>query len=369
MTRILYIIPTLDRSGAEKQLALLATHLPGDRFERKVITLTRSGPYAEELQTAGIEVTCLKKHWKLDPFTCWKLRNEIRKYQPQIVHSWMFTANFYARLATPRPKKGTGPQIVVSERCVDLWKGGDRRWIDRRLISRTDRLLANSEAVATFYRDQGYTDEQVRVIPNGIELPEPDNGIDRREFLSELGFSEQTQLACYIGRLARQKRIEDLVWAFQMLRQIHPDCGMLIVGDGPERYKLEELSRHFGCDHLVRFLGHQPDSLRYVKHVDCVWLASGYEGMSNSLMEAMAAGKPVVASDIPANRELVEEGVTGYLASLGDSTAFAQFTREIFLHPDRAKAFGEAGREKMKSEHSLSQLIDRHVTLYDELLS
>lgn len=369
MTRILYIIPTLDRSGAEKQLALLATHLPPNRFERNVITLARNGPYEEDLKQLGINVTCLHKHWKLDPFTCWKLRREIQRYQPDIIHSWMFTANFYTRLAAPRPARRLGAKIVISERCVDLWKGPDRRWVDRQLISRTDCLLANSEAVAAYYREQGYTDEQIRVIPNGIDLPKEENAIDRREFLSKLGFSEQTQLVCYVGRLATQKRVEDLVWAFQMLRQIHSPCGMLIIGDGPERIKLEELARHFGCDHLIRFLGHQADSHDYVKHADCVWLASSYEGMSNSVMEAMAVGKPVVASDIPANRELVEEGVTGYLAPLGDSPAFAQFTRELFLDPVRTRAFGNAAREKMKSRHSVSQLIDRHVTLYEELLS
>ncbi|WP_144995825.1 glycosyltransferase [Polystyrenella longa] len=371
MTRILYTIPTLDRSGAEKQLTLLASALPREQFDIHVATLTRNGPYLDNLRAAGIEVTCLHKHWKLDPFTCWRLKQLIRKFQPDIIHSWMFTANFYARLAVSKKTTANRPVVVVSERCVDLWKGSDRHWIDRQLISRTDRLLANSEAVARFYREQGYQDKQVTVIPNGIEIPidsDPSESVsDREQLLKELDYPSGTKLICYVGRLAKQKRVQDVVWAFQMLRQLNTNCGLLIIGDGAERIKLEELAAHFGCDHLIRFLGHQKDPSRYLQHADCFWLASEYEGMSNSIMEAMAAGLPVVASNIPANAELVDDGVTGYLAPLGDSPAYVQFTQEILTTPELAASMGAAGQEKMKSHFGLSPMIDRHVRLYEEL--
>ena len=370
MIRILYIIPTLDRSGAEKQLTLLATGLPRDQFEIQVVTLTRNGPYLENLNAAGIEVHCLQKHWKLDPFICWRLKRHIWAFQPDIVHSWMFTANFYTRLVVSPRITPSRPQVVVSERCVDLWKGADRRWIDQKLISRTDRLLANSEAVANYYREQGYLDEKIRIIRNGIELPAITvSPAEHADFLNELDYPEETKLVCYVGRLAKQKRVQDIVWAFQMLRQLYQPCGLLIVGEGPERYRLEELARHFGCDHLIRFLGHHADPSHYLHHADCFWLTSEYEGMSNSLMEAMAAGKPVIASNIPANAELVEDGITGYLAPLGDSPAFAQFTRELFQQPELATKMGEAGLEKMKSGFIISSMIDQHVKLYEELIT
>lgn len=358
--KLTLLIPTLDRSGAEKQLALLAAGLPRDEFDVHVVCLTRGGPYEDVLRQAGIPVTVLGKRLKFDPSTFWKLRRFLRRHQPDILHTWLFAANAYGRLVAGGRR---GAKVVVSERCVDSWKSGWQTSLDRRLIRRTSQYIANSESVAGFYRGLGVPAERMQVIRNGIPRPEPTT-LDAAELRQELGISPETRIVGYVGRLALQKRLKDLVWALQLLRQIAENVCFVIVGDGPERKALEQRATHFDCLHLLRFVGHRDDAERFYPLFRVFWLGSDFEGMSNSLMEAMAHGIPVVASDIPANRELVVDGQTGFLVKPGDSVGFAQFTDRILADPDLAARLGNAGRERMQTEFGVERMIAEHADLY-----
>ncbi|MBW3542632.1 MAG: glycosyltransferase, partial [Planctomycetes bacterium] len=273
--------------------------------------------------------------------------------------------------APPRGGGGGGggprPAIIVSERCVDTWKSGWQRYLDRRLASRTTRLIANSQPVADFYRDTGFPAERTVVIPNGVEVAEPES-FDRAARLAEFGLPADAAVVGYVGRLARQKRVDDLLWALQMLRQIAPrPTWMLVVGDGRERRRLERIARQVECADRVRFVGHRADTRGLMPLFDVFWLASDFEGLSNSLMEAMAAGVPVVASDIPPNRELVVDGETGFLVRVGDSAGFTQFTDRILADAVLARRLGEAGRRRMREEFSVERMVARHIDLYREI--
>ena len=366
--RIVLLIPTLDRSGAEKQFTLLATHLPKDEFDVSAIALTRGGPFAEELLAAGIPVTVIGKRTKFDPTTFFRLRSELRRLQPDILHTWLFAANAYGRLCA-----GVVPvaKIVVSERCVDSWKAGWQLWIDRRLIGRTDRLIGNSPSVVEFYRDLGIPAEKLGCIPNGIELPPlptTTNAENRASLLRELDFPRDAFVVGYIGRLAKQKRVEDLIWTVETLRQIRPQLRLVIVGDGPERERLEGFARDVRVSPYVRFLGHREDASRWLQLFDVFCLASSFEGMSNSVMEAMSFGKPVVASDIPANRELVVQSETGFLPKLADTVGFMQFVRRLIDEPGLAESLGRAGRERIQQFFSISRMADAYAEVYRNLL-
>ncbi|MFV0444115.1 MAG: glycosyltransferase [Planctomycetaceae bacterium] len=365
MTRIVFVIPTLDRSGAEKQLMLLATGLPRDEFDVRVIALTRGGSYAQELQAAGIPVTVLGKRLRFDPLAAWQLRKELQRTEPDIVHSWLFAANAYTRLAMARSLDG--PKVVVSERCVDVWKAGWQLSLDRKLISRTDQLIGNSQAVERFYNDLGYPASHTCVIHNAVTTP-IGPVFSRSEFLRQLGYPDDVKLVAYVGRLAPQKRVSDLIWAAQLLRQADSRTRLLIVGDGPERDQLIHYAKQAEAADYVRFLGHREDAASLLHLVDVFWLASDFEGLSNSLMEAMACGKPIVVSDIPPNRELVDHSVQGYRANIGDSVAFAQFTRKLFDDPALTARLGAAGRDRMTRDFSLAAMVEKHIRLYRQLM-
>jgi glycosyltransferase involved in cell wall biosynthesis len=363
--KVMLLVPTLDQSGAEKQLTLLACRLSGGEFDVHVVALARGGPFADELQQHGVRLTVLGKCWKFDPRAWWRLRRLIRFEQPEILHTWLFAANAYGRLAVARGMLSR-PKVIVSERCVDVWKSGWQLWLDRRLIKRTDRLIGNSQAVAEFYRQLGFPSERIAVIPNGVEIPEP-LPFDRDAVLREFDIPPGSPVIGFIGRLAKQKRVDDLVWTMALLIVLQPDVHLLLIGDGPERDKLTKFARDIKVDEATRFTGHRPDAAKLLRVMNVFWLASDFEGLSNSLMEAMAAGVPVVVSNIPPNRELVVDGETGFLVNVGDRVAFQQFTERLLADPKLAKRMGDAGRERMRRHFSIDSMVAAHAKLYREV--
>jgi glycosyltransferase involved in cell wall biosynthesis len=365
MPRILEIIPTLDRSGAEKQLALLAMGLPRDEFEVHVCTLSRLGPLADELRRAGISVTCVGKQWKIDPPAWWRLRKHIAALRPDLVQTWLFAANAYGRSAA---RSAGVRHLVASERCVDEWKSWHELAIDRRLAKYTDAIVVNSRGVQAFYEQQGIAPEKLRLIYNGMP-PAPAPTTSREELLAELELPSGARLVGAVGRLWPQKRLKDLIWATDLLHVIRNDVHLLVIGDGPQRDLLERYARQCHVADHVHFLGTRNDVPRLMPHFDLLWLASGFEGLPNVVMEAMAAGVPVVASNIPGTRELVVPGETGFLVPLGDRAAYARFAHKILEDPALQARLGAAGRKRIEIEFAVDAMVAAHAALYRELLA
>ena len=369
--RLSLVIPTLDQSGAEKQLTLLALNLPPERYRVEVIALNRGGYYEEPLRAAGIPVHILGKRFRIDPVAHYRLGRVLKNSQPQIVHAWLFAANSHVRLLK---SSRSAWKCVVSERCVDTWKAGWQLALDRRLIPRTDAMVANSRSVAEFYRGVGVPDELLHVIPNGVEIPavadRTSTGYaqERQAWLQRWNFPADAFVIGFTGRLAAQKKVDTLLWALHMLMLIHPRVRALFVGTVPEAEALRELARNFDVCRHVCFAGHQADATEYHRYWDAFWLASDFEGQSNSLLEALAAGLPVVASDIAPNRELIQPGVTGLLATPGETADFALQMRKIIEQPEWAAALGDQARRRMQHDFSVSRMVQQHDQLYQNLL-
>jgi glycosyltransferase involved in cell wall biosynthesis len=362
--RLLHIIPTLVRGGAEKQLALLATGLARDEFDVHVAVLTHSGPLETTLREAGVPVTLIGKRWKVDPLAWWRLKTHIGQLQPDIVHTWLFAANSYGRQAAI----SAGVQhIVAGERCVDPWKTPLHFAVDRALAKKTDRIVTNSSGVVDFYARHGLPAEKFTVIPNGIAAAEPECSVTREELLCELKLPAGARLIGAVGRLWPQKRVKDLIWAVDLLKSTRDDAHLIVVGDGPQRWRLERYRDQNQIPERVHFLGERNDVPRLMPHFDCLWLASEYEGQSNAVLEAMAAGVPVIATDIPGNRDLVVPDETGYLVPLGDRFEFTRRTHWLLEDESLRSRLGDAGRERVRSEFTVERMIARHAGLYREL--
>jgi glycosyltransferase involved in cell wall biosynthesis len=358
--RILQIIPTLDRAGAEKQLCLLAAGLPRDEFDVHVCALTRGGPLAGKLAEAGIPLTVIGKRWKLDPQAYWGLKRLVAELRPDLIHAWMFAANAYGFAAT----RACGVKnFVVGQRCVDPWKSRWQLAIDRAMARRCSSVVVNSEGVRDFYVRHGAPPERVRVIPNGVALPAPPV-TTRRQLLAELDLPADCRLIGLVGRLWPQKRVKDAIWAADLLKVIRSDVHLLVIGDGPQRNRLRRFRDQCRIADRVHFLGPRGDVPRLMPHFDAIWSTSGYEGQSNVILEAMAAGVPVVATDIPGTRELVVPEVTGYLVPVGDRAAFAKYTQRLLNDSSLAARLGEAGCQRVQSEFSVAKMIERHAELY-----
>src|SRR5262249_16629573 len=255
MLKVLQLIPTLDRSGAEKQMVMLARGLPRDRFRVEVAALTRSGPLEAELREAGIPVTVIGKPLKVDPFALARLARFLKAGAFDVVQTWIFAANAYGRVAARLAKV---PVVVVAEMAVDLWKGRGERRVDRKLATWCDRVVGNSHALVHFYRNLAIPEDRLAMIYSGVENDEPP-AIDSAAVRAEFGFPPDAPMALFAGRLAEQKRVDDLLKALDLVQHVQPDVRALIAGDGPLRGRLEETALAYRLDGRVRFLGHRED--------------------------------------------------------------------------------------------------------------
>ena len=366
MPRILQVIPTLVRGGAEKQLTLLTTGLAAKGWDVHVCVLTHTGPLEEQLRKADVPLSFIQKRWKLDPFAYFRLKREIQRLQPDLVHTWLFAANAYGRQAA---FSAGVKHVVAGERCVDPWKGMLQLGIDRYLSRRTDRIVTNSSGVRDFYSSQGLPAEKFTIIPNGIApfAPPPEPSASRQELLRELGIPPNAKLIGAIGRLWPQKRVKDIIWSADLIQCVRDDVHFLIIGDGPQRRRLERYAEQCDVAPLVHFLGERSDIPRILPHLDLLVLASSYEGQSNAVMEAMSAGIPVVASDISGNRDLVVPGETGFLFDVGDRAKIAQECLMILDTPELAGRLGSAGKKRMLDDFSIDKMVTRHEELYRSL--
>lgn len=362
---ICLIIPTLDQGGAEKQLSLLARGLDRSAFDVSVVVLTRTGPRESELVQSEIPVHHINKRLKWDPFAWLRLRTLLLKLKPDLVHTWIFAANAYGRTAALSARV---PIILGSERSVDPWKNGLQFWIDRWIARRTHGITANSQGTIDFYVSHGLDRSAFYLIPNGIQ-PNNSAPISRREAYERMGVSEDKKIILSVGRLWPQKGYKDLIWSAELVRVMRQDVCYVIIGDGPERQRLEQYRDNIlGAKH-VRFLGERSDVSQLLPHCDALWNGSLYEGQSNVILEAMQASVPVVASNIPGNAELIRHEQSGILYPLGAVDQLTRWTNRLLNEPEWRKSLVENARLYVTSEHSVPRMVERHQSLYREKLA
>ncbi len=361
--RICQIVPTLDQGGAEKQLCLLASRLDPSKFESHVLVLTRTGPLEDELVRRGVQVHQIGKSTKLDPRALGRLSTKLRQIAPHVVHSWIFAANCYGRLAAWRAKV---PVIIAGERCVDPWKKWWHHALDRQFAKFTDAIATNSSAVVNFYAEHGIRADQFVVIPNAIE-PYRGKTLTRAEVFSRLNIEPADHLVMAVGRLWPQKGYKDLVWSGELINVALKSTRFVIFGDGPERERLRAYRDQIGASASVRFAGHRADAAELITGADLLWNGSLYEGQSNTILEAMNVAVPVIATDIPGNRDLVIHGQTGYLYPVGDVEKLTRATVQVLEDRQLRNSLGAQGTARVQAEFSLEKMVERHEKLYLDL--
>jgi glycosyltransferase involved in cell wall biosynthesis len=181
-----------------------------------------------------------------------------------------------------------------------------------------------------------------------------------------LGLAPNSRWLLCIGPLEMHKGFKDAIWAFNILGYLYPDLHLLLVGDGPDRVRLERFAPTYFPDRVL-LLGAQADIRGLLAHAEAIWIPSHRLGGINVALEAMAAGKPVVASHLPALAEVVVNGETGFLLPPGDKVGFARQTRLLLENVDLRYRLGESGRRRVESRHSVSQLAQRFAELYESV--
>ena len=351
MQTILHVIPSLDYSGAARQLTSIATGLPRDRFQVRVVILRHIAPWVKELRAATVEVDILgwKRPFEVAPFAA--LRRLLAERRPDVVHLWGRTAvRAVAAVGGIR-----GGRLFVSDA---LSPSRGKLWLDSWLLRRADVVMAFSEAEAYRCRRLGVRAERIAGVAPGVRRVPPPSAAAAEE-------RPAGRLILGIGPIEPYKGFRDAVWALDVLHYLYDDLRLALAGDGSDRVRVEELARAMEVENRVAFLGRRPDLAQWLQSADLVWTPSRTGGGVCAALEAMAAGRPVIGTRLPELAEVIADGVTGCLVPPGDKTELARQTRFLLNDPDRRRAYGEAGRRRAAEQFSVEKLVRRCAALYE----
>jgi glycosyltransferase involved in cell wall biosynthesis len=359
MRKVLFVTGDLEYRGMTTQLALLARRLPADEVEPTVCVLGREGPVGRALRQDGIRVQTLGRQHRLDPRPVLRLRQLKAEFAPDVVHAW--------GLPSARALALTGGRrlpLLVSHTEGDCAKA--LLPLDRWLLGRTNRVVAAGPAEAIRCRQLGVSEEKIRVVAPGVETSKtgrlPSSSVGERA----LPPPSAPYLLC-IGPLEPHKGFRDAIWAVDVLGRLQPGLSLVLVGAGSDRLRLQQFVAAVGLGRQVHFLGEQAELSRLLAGAAVVWVPSLAEGGQRVALEAQAAGRPVVASALPALAEVVRDGETGFLVPPADKVALARRTRLLLEDEKRRRLMGEAGRERACRLFGADRFTRTMAGLYEEL--
>ena len=362
-TSIMYLITELNTGGAQKMLLLLLSRLDRQRFSPSVACLYNGeGTVAQEIRALGIRVTDLRMTAKWRGDALWRLYGLLRAERPVILHTHLFHANIPGRVLG---RLAGVPIIICTEHTMgmeDEW----RYWINRLTQRLADRVVCVSQQIAGFVAHRaGIPEAKIVVIRNGIDLKRFQDMPDRQSVRTALGLPSDLSLIVTVARLDPVKRLDVLISALAQL----PGVLLVVVGDGQERDKLARLAAELGVEQRVQFAGQQRNVLPWLAACDLFALSSDWEGLSMALLEAMAAGLPVVATRTGGTPELVVQDVTGELVPPGEDGALAQTIAGLLDDAELRRDLGRAGAERVAEAFTVERMIGQTVQLYDQLLA
>jgi glycosyltransferase involved in cell wall biosynthesis len=292
--------------------------------------------------------------------------------RPAILHTHMAKAGTVGRLAALSMRGRAAPLTVHTfhGHVLEGYFGqGAQRAIletERRLARRTDRIIAVSPQIRDQLVDLGIgRNRQIDVVPLGLDLHDfLDIDGPTGQLRAKLGVPRDAPLVGIVGRLVPIKDVSTALAAIERIPGVH----LAVVGDGDERPALEAEARTRGIADRTHFTGWSDDIPGVMADLDVAILSSRNEGTPVSLIEALAAGRPVVATDVGGVAFVVEDGRSGYVVPPGDASALAERTDRLLANPDERAAMGRRGREYVRARFGSERLVDDIRALYDEML-
>jgi glycosyltransferase involved in cell wall biosynthesis len=369
------MVDSLERPGGGERLAIEnAIRVDPARFRRR-LCLTRwedrfereepARSMIERLEEAGVEVIRIRRERRF-ALTAWRpLVRLLRSGEVDVLHAHLFGSNVWASVIGTLTRT---PAIVAHEHMWAYAGGGSRSLIDRHLIARlSDAFIAVSRAgERSMIEAEGIPEDAIVYVPNGIAPLPPGDGPRLRR---DLGIEAGAPVIGSVGHLRAEKAYDVLIEAAAALRDRHPGLRVLIAGEGPERESLEALRSKLGLEGTVLMPGPRDDVADVLAAIDVAVCCSDFEGGPLSVMEYMAAGRPVVATRVGGLPELVRDGETGVLVDPRDPDALADAAGSLLGDPALRERLGERGREVQRAEYDIDVWAGRLERLYADLLS
>lgn len=367
--RILYMMDYFfgTEGGTERQVLELITGLDQKRYQPTFAALQTSnyierGDFPCKARVLNIRsVTMPSAIVKM-----LALAVEIRRSDIDLVHVYF---NDAAVLAPFFSKLG-GARVISSRRDMGFWYTPRILRLLRMANRFVDRIAVNSKAVKrNVAMMEGYPVNRIEVLHNGMNVVRFESEMDPG-FRERLGIGSADYIVGMVSNLYAVKRPEDLIRAVSLLRKRIGNVHLVLVGGGPiEIEPLKEFVRRSGMTGSVHFLGRVTDAIPIIKHFDVCVSCSESEGLSNSIIEYMGCGKPVVCTGVGGNPELVEDGANGYLVNVGDVRALANRIHDILHNESLRHALGQNGKNRFYREFTSDRMVAAYMDMYDEVLN
>jgi glycosyltransferase involved in cell wall biosynthesis len=369
--RVAHVVHGLRVGGAERILLSVLAGVDRDRFDSLIVCMDELGELTAEARILGFEPIVLGRSGRRDVGVAVRLARLFSRERVSIAQGWLPLPAAAARTAAVLARVPV--RIYYEAQTVptpDPRRARRNAFVERLLAPVTDAYLANSEAVAAVLRDDLQLDAaKIHVIPNGIAVPEPMDADERTRLRGEFGAEPGDRLVAMVARLdPRYKDHVTFLRAVALLAAEGRTVRAAVVGDGPGRPDIERVATALGIADRVVFAGSRDDAPRLHEAFDVSVLLSYSEGFSNVVLEAMAAGTPLVATGIPPNREAVDNGVHGLLVPPRDEPAAAAAIGRLLDDRGFAARLGAAARARASARYSLETQANATMRLYDELL-
>jgi len=343
----------------------LARRLDRGRFDVHVAAL-RGGEVAEWLARAGVGVTVLDLRGKADVTKLAKLVRLLREKRVQILHTHLFHADLAGRVAA---RLAGVPRLIHT---VHVAEGRFRPWQyawARLTANWCDRIVCVSKAVRDHHaRRVHLPPSRYRIIPNGIDAAaysaDPRR---RRELRDRWGLRPGQTLIAFVGRLDEQKNVALFLASVTALRHRRKDARVVIAGDGRQRGIVERFLRSGDASTWAVWLGQSPDVAGVLAAADVFVQSSRWEGLPLTVLEAMAAGLPVVATAAGGTKEAIEHGVSGLLVEPGDRAGLTAAIERLMNDPPERERLGRAARRRVNERFSIDANVSAHARLYMQL--
>lgn len=364
--RVLQVLAHDLIGGTELLVLATAERLGAHGLRSEVATLDVPGPVAGQLSQTGVPVHSLGSARLRRLVASWRLRRLLRRERYDVVEAYGFKASLVARLAgralRPRPKQVCGVMGAHITEVVELdeAKGRFALWVERLTTGLVDAYDVIALSAVELLAGQGIDRERLHYIPNGVDL----------EAWRERAEPPPGSTILCSARFVPRKRQDDLVMAGAELKRRGVPFRVELAGTGPTLPAIRRLVHEAGLDDEVEFLGALPaEQLRErLARAAVMCLPSLWEGIPAATLEAMALGVPVVSTDAPGTRDVIEDGRTGLLATPKDPQGLADRLQLVLEDPRRARSLAEAARRQVEREYGLDTMVARKAALYEQVL-